>query len=414
MTDAQIMIGRQVASRLVAELRDALRRLPLEKLSLVELADYLKLDRTLCQRVLVCVKSREPSDLSVLVSLPGPRGLLQLLAAMRGAGAGDAEFDGLAAATKLFAEYLQGIGSQAALGRRLSETGQGQQEVVVQAADREVIGVNEPARPERMFNDAAAVTGCAMDLSLTVAILNRIPGNPLRSDDIFCTGHVGYVGTPRSLPISFHTFLLKNDAAAPNSAMSDVEGNTPFGLTDNCVLHDFSTRPLPTIVGVPTQAGNGVMHIVDSTEWRDGRKRDLFTLNRIDRELTDSQPYNERELSSQISYPSRAMLLDVYVERCAFKTVTTPQAGCHVWDNDIEAKYRERWLSMLPVRVPLEVLPPRIEDAGCDLYPRQAELTQKIFSLANVDRSRFIGFRMQVSYPVWRAWYRVRFDFVGE
>lgn len=417
LTDEQREAGRRVADRLVSEIREVIRSLPLEVRGLVELSERLKVDRNLIQRLLGACKQKDPIGIESLVAVPGPRGLLQFLAALRGAGMGDHEFDGLAAATKLFAEFLQDVGSQASLSRRLNEksppgtteSSQGPEEITV---------TSPPEHEERMFNDAARVTGCSVDALVTISIIRKVSNEPFVTEDIFCESHLGYSGSPKSLPLSFHTYTLGSDGIT-RWGMADVDGNQPFGLTDNSVLHEFSSKPLPTIVAVPTQAGHGIMHIVDSAEWRQGAKHDLVTLNRIRSTIGPERGVKgyaipEREISSQVSYPARHLLHDVYVDRSLFRSFTTPEAGCHVWDTDLETRYRQRWLSMLPIRVPLEVLPPRIDQAANEIYPRHPELTATVFELAGLDRAQFVGFRISVRHPIWRAWYRIRFDFLGE
>lgn len=425
LTSEQYQAGNRVADRLVSEIREVIRGLPLELRGLAELSEHLKVDRNLVQRLLGAAKQKDPVGVESLVQVPGPRGLLQFMAALRGAGMGDHEFDGLAAATKLFAEYLQDVGSQASLGRRLAQQLSGEVTSTPAPPPRLVESPSPPAltpQPtdptERMFRDASVVAGCSLDAQVTIAVIRKISDNPFETEDIFCEAHLGYAGTPQAVPLSFHTYVLQSDGVT-RLGMADVEGNQPFGLTDNSVLREFSSEPLPTIVAVPTQAGNGVLHIVDSVEWRQGTRHDLVTLNRIRSTMVSgaedpARRLPEREISSQASYPTRYLLTDVYVERSLFREFTTPEAGCHVWDTDLETKYRQRWLSMLPVKVPVEFLPPRIEQATTDIYPRHTELTQTVFNAAGLDRSKFVGFRMMIKHPIWRAWYRIRFDFLGE
>lgn len=423
LSPEQIETGSRVADRLISEIREVIRSLPLEIRGLGELSEHLKVDRNLVQRLLGASKLKDPVGVESLMQVPGPRGLLQFLAALRGAGVGDHEFDGLAAATKLFAEYLQEVGSQASLGRRLAlrrvegtEGEAGEMGDMAKKAEEGTGQVDDPAA--RMFRDSRSLVGCSMDAMVTIAVIRKLGDEPLEVEDIFCEAHLGYTGTPQSVPLSFHTYTLPTDGMK-RWGMSDMEGNEPFGLSDNSVMREFSSDPLPTIVAVPTQAGNGVLHIVDSADWRQGSRHDLVTLNRI-RATMDSkqgdrwQAFPERELSTQASYPTRNLLMDVYVEKSLFREFTTPEAGCHIWDTDLERKYRQRWLSMLPVKVPVEFLPPRVEQATTEIYPRHTELTQRVFELAGAERSRFVGFRIRVSHPIWRAWYRIRFDFLGE
>jgi len=408
----ELMAGRRLAGRLTTELRAAVKLLAPEFRGASAMAERLKVEKTTCHRIISTIDARLLAPEQTLVDLPGPRALRQFVAALRGAGLADTSLDPLANAVDLFAEFLrETAGSQAGLARKLAGAATGnlvdsvpQRLDVVQAA--------------RMHKDAVTFCGSDADVDYSVRILRKLPEDPRLYDEIYCRGFSGYTATSKARPLAIWSTVN----ARSNPDGSDVphqttsfDGQTALGRTVNCLLPRFCSDPLPVVVGGGAGLNRGVVHVIDPTAFRDGRKVDVATLSRhVTLDFDPADPILEdKEFWYLINYPARHIVVDIYVEKSIFQKPNLPVAGCHTWDPGFETGNSPRWLSELPVWPTISLLPANTQHATHDVFPRMAELTTHMFEIAHADRSNFNGFRLDVAFPLWRTFYRVGFDFVS-
>lgn len=408
LSDTDRQRGNRLGTRLISELKRVMNVLPPADCTATGLAQRLSLDKSSCHRILNAVYQGEGEPIARLALLPGTDGMRRFVKAIRKAGADEQKLVGLQAAIDLADEYLrQTVRSQAGLRRALANG------LPTSGKSTAPGGIDETLA-EQMHENALMLEGCESDVQFQIGLdfLNAV--NPSHIETIYGRGMIGFRAQARARPLAmWNLYDDADDKDADSPPVTSVQGRSAVGKNWNCVLPEFSSHPIPIVIGGKTGFRQGVVQIVDPQSFRDGGSIDLVTAVRFvdpkHNPLLDP-PY-AAEAWQLVNYPARHLIFDRYLHRDLMKHALMPVVGCHTWNPDFETGQTTRWLSQLSLNPALTVLSKDVKRIGDPAYPRIVELTQELFDRAGLNREDFDGFRLSVRFPIWRTAYRISFDY---
>lgn len=409
LREADRQRGNRLGSRLISELKRVMSALPTSECTATALAQKLSLDKSSCHRIVTAVHQGGGEPIERLALLPGTDGMRRFAKAMRKAGADEQKVLGLQNAIDLADAYLrETVRSQAGLRRALSN---GHAPPLV---DGDAPGGIDEGLAERMHDDAVRLEGCESDVQFQVGLDFLNAANRDHIEVIYGRGMIGFRAEARARPLAmWNLYDNAEDGEKGSPPVTSVQGKSAVGRNWNCVLPEFSSRPLPIVTGGKTGFRQGVVQIIDPQTFRDGGKIDLVTAVRFvdpkHNPLLD--PPHAAEAWQLVNYPARHLIFDRYLHRDLMRHASMPMVGCHTWNPDFETGQSTRWLSQLSLNPALTVLSKDIRRIDDPAYPRIAELTRELFDRAGLDRDDFDGFRLSVRFPIWRTAYRISFDY---
>lgn len=397
----------EVARRLRLELRGLVELLPENERGASAMARALEIDRNTCQRI-VAATARGDADAQLLVQLPGVMGLRQFLDALARRFPGiepEQAIAGGRAAVDRFEQLIDSVaGSQRKLRERLE-------------LDREMEGVQTPAAPDdvaarrALFRAAVDVVGRWSEMRLTMRIIRPVPGDPLHTENIRMTGHIGHVSRPVAVPLEVYSATPENLVERTGPAFQTLDASQKVGNTPGFLMTKFCTQPLPRVTSRATESR--VIHAIDEAASR-GEPSDIFVADR--RAGVDKHPASQHppigEVSTIMNFPARRFIMDVYLHRDIARRCI-PSMEVHLASPWAGSALLARWSTRLPGGPRLELLGPGIGNAGSDAYPRHAEVAREMFASVGWEPDEFVGYRVDVAYPVWRGAYCMMFDFTG-
>lgn len=389
----------RVGQRLCAEVRLFVRLLPVSARGVRGMAEYLGVDRNLCQRVLAAARNE---GLEFLLNTPGPAQLQQLVegAALKGL---DAErLVGLRTAIEAFsALVLEGDRSPGAFRRRIRELMQGGATPVGDQA--------RAADPFELLHHAAAmVAGCELEARVNVGVMWPRKDVRMGVNVLMIQGHVGYTARPDGMPIVAQFADWVSDAAGRPVAETLV--NESGTEARRVLLREFCSDPTPEMVpSGPADAGE---HVLEPRAVAGGARATVFTAVST---VQDPHPLLDetdriRSFNAHMRLPSRRFVFDLYLHR-SLASACVPGCAVQSWSPNIHINPLADWANVIPGGVRLEILGSDLRQAQSNAWPRHAELVRRAFSIAGRDSTEFIGHRMDVRLPVWGAHYIMAFDY---
>ncbi len=397
----------EVARRLRLELRGLLELLPESERGASAMARALEIDRNTCQRI-VAATARGDADAQLLVQLPGVMGLRQFLDALAKRFPGmepEQAIAGGRAAVDRFEQLIDNLaGSQRKLRERLE-------------LDREINGAQTPAMPDdvsarrALFRAAVDVVGRWSETRLTMRIIRPVPGDPMHTENIRMTGHVGHVSRPVAVPLEVYSGTPENLVEQAGPAFQTLDASQKVGNTPGFLMTKFCTEPLPRVTSRATESR--VIHAIDEAAAR-GEPSDIFVADR--RAGVDKHPASQHppigEVCTIMNFPTRRFIMDVYLHKDIARRCI-PLMEVHLASPWAGSALLARWSTRLPGGPRLQLLGTGLSNAGSDAYPRHGEVAREMFDSVGWDADEFVGYRVDVAYPVWRGAYCMLFDFTG-
>ena len=391
-------LAERTALRLRSELVALLEALPPDARHASGLARFLGVDRTSCQRV-VFLAARPFPGLEVYERLPGVRALRALEAAAR-ASAPPIEpgvVDGLGAATKQLQETIASLGgSLSRLCRRIAAEDAGR--------SRARASSEEGDARTRLFEAAREITGRGSECWVAVYVYRPSPTDPERLEILRANGLLGHSARRDAVPLVVHNFSSGKEPQGRFENLDAEQGDA----SPTIVLEDFTSNPPPLVTA--RQPEEFLVQSVDTPTGGTSRPVDLMLATRASLPHPASQTPPIEEVWALVNFPSRHLLLDVYLHPELARR-STPSLDSHLWGPDFAQQGGDRWRTRFSETPPLQLLGQGIRRSGPAAYPRLPELTRQLFERAGVDPEGYVGFRCDVEYPTWRAGYCITLDF---
>ena len=135
----------------------------------------------------------------------------------------------------------------------------------------------------------------------------------------------------------------------------------------------------------------------------------LFGMNgQMPHPLTTERRFEE--VWALVNFPVRRLILDVFLHRDLARRCL-PDLDQHLWGPDFGAGAGERWQTRFPNSPRLHWLGSGVAQAATDAHARHVELLELLFKSRGQDPQKFVGFRCDVAYPIWRTGYRIALDY---
>lgn len=409
LTESEHAIAEQLSRRLHSELRGAVALLPLAERGASAMSRWLSIDRATCQRIVGAI-SRPDATSETLVQLPGVEGLRQFANAMAERYTDPVAVERLAAvraAIDRFESVLAELGgSQRRLKERL-DAGKGpDSQDFIQGPD------SEKAR-EALFRAAVGVMGRWSALTVSVGMIRPLPDDPLRTDSVRVLGSLGHRWREPCIPLEVGrtASLRPTEPGEARPLFATLDGVPILGATPGVILDQFCSNPAPQIIA--REIGRRIVNVIDTPEHAE-QPLDIFTGTRT--VVPDKHPATLDPAIGEVwalqHIPARHLVFDTYLHRDIARRCI-PSLEAHLWRPDVTGHAAARWSTRLPGGPRLEVLGSGLAGTRTQIYPRMGELLEHVYSRIGWDPEEFIGYRCEVSYPLWRAGYCMLFDFTG-
>lgn len=413
--------------RLRLELRAFLASLPVEAQTASGMARCLGVERTTCQRLVASV-TPPYTGLDLAAQLPGRKGLEMLVDAADGLGRSALGTDALDALRGVIRDHdavVRGIaGSQSRLAKCIRQP---VDQPARSSPSSSGAGVADAAAREMLFHAASTLTGRSSDLWLAAHIYTPVasgseaPRRLLRQTRV--NGLVGHKAKPDAVPMTLHVFgkeLTEESRTSGEPFRAGVFRPLLKGRRD-AVLESYSSEPLPVVrARSPNEA---VVQTIDDnpdaglgspvSEAVNGAGERAFDLlfgldGAVRYPLVDGNQHEE--VWAILNFPARRIVFDVLMHRdVARRCITT--LDVHLWGPDFARRTGERWQTRFSAAPRLQLLGSGLAGLHTDAYPRYEELMGMVFETIDADVTKYVGYRCELTYPIWRAGYRMLFDF---
>ncbi|MFN0134907.1 MAG: hypothetical protein ACKVS9_02190 [Phycisphaerae bacterium] len=386
------------------ELRSLLAALPVEAQTASGLARWLDTERTNCQRIVSAVM--QPFDgVRLAALLPGIEGLRMLADATRNKlGESATPLGELSAAIDAYELCIrQTAGSRSRLLARIEAQTRG---------DSSAGGDDADAQRAQLFEAAAKLTGRLSQTWLAVHIYEP-SDDPARLIQTRAHGLLGHVAREDAVPLTFHIFppnmgqTNRIDAGADEAPFRPLEPSSDPAVPAE-VLQRFTSTPLPIVQ--TRKPDEFVAQNVEKNPDAAARPFDLvFGMTGSMAHPGRVAPYLE-EVWALVNFPVRHLLLDVFLHQSIARNCI-PGLDVHLWRPDFASHVGERWQTRFAAGPRLQVLGSQLAQAQASANPRQVELLNYLFEKRGLAANQYVGFRCEVSYPMWRTGYRMTLDF---
>lgn len=360
------------------------------------LSRLLNVDRTTCQRLVFSIRGGFDGP-ALLGRLPGIPGLSRLLSASGNAVPSNIQ-SAAADAVDQFAALIDNLaGSQSRLIRRLDASGHDPDRSRDHASDGD-----DAHDRQRLFESAAHLTGRWSEL--WTAIYLYIPDKDrthMRVPRVY--GLLGHRATPEAVPLIVQNFSSIHDRSpTPGQPPSQASNQQP------AIIPQFSSDTDAFVRDNRTD-GMIVQH-VDAEPGRPGEPIDLMLASSLEIQHPRLRTPKLENLWALIHFPAKAMIVDAYLPISEARN-SLPSVGVHLWGPDHDMQATPSWRTRFTQSPQIQLLGRNLEGIDAPQHPRRRELTQFAFQHAGVDPASYVGYRLSVSYPIWRAGYCLSFDF---
>lgn len=399
LTQQEHADARAIAERLAVEVSRLMAHVEGQYRNAFALSRFLGVERTTCQRLLSSVST---VDERTVARGPGAKALLGLIAAMARKGIDAAIIAGFQDVASRLERFFEAVGgTQQAFSQRLLLSQQLDHGV---AKDR---GEQPEDATRRMFDAACEIVGRWSDVQTQIAIIRPSVDKPGMADVARSRGLIAHVQQLVAAPLVFtHLYGTSDANLSQYRELRKTEDPPTFLLNEFCspnwrisnfVDSDSLIQPIevePNAIGKPGDLITGSVSI--------GLSRDP---------RFESPPL--QEVFAAVDIPTRRLVLDVYLHKDLARLckggadVHAPRQA----DPSFVRQTHRRWMTRLGQPTQLAMLGAGTEASDYPPYSRHRQVTETMFELVQWKAREFVGFRLDVAYPVWRTCMRAFFSF---
>lgn len=403
LTSDELSLTDRVGVRLGTELRGVVESLNLRDRSVRGVAETLGIGRGISERMLAA--SRQGlSGREVIANSPGTEGLQMLVSSLRDRIADPALCDRVEAAIQEFMKLMRRLGpSHSKLLSRLREAAMEREEF------DDTRDYYETLR-RRAFRINRELCGTEIGFHGLVALSRPSPTEPGMIEAAGATALLRCQSRRGGLPLVVSASYTGPEHYAPDvfgGAVRRSESSkqwTPAGT----LLEDFSTSPLPVVTARgPRKAVTNVIDTAPGSQWPVdvviGRRFPAVPTSR-----GSGEPFFNTV--ARIRTPAQRLVFDLYVH-ASMTTPSGPVLAAYYWAPAITGNPSKDWAEQQPGTPRLQLLGRGLSHATHPAWPRHGELAQRAFRRLGWDQDEFVGFRADVSYPLWGASYFLTFDY---
>ncbi len=390
----------RAARRLHQRLHTFLTELPARLQSGSELSRELGVERATCQRILSSALGPY-EGLEIVGRLPGRKGIENFVSALgeNEEWIEEAQLQHLSVAADAFADALrETAGSQSAFVKQW------------RARDREAgrdpalfVEDDQALKRRGFFESSAEVTGHRCE---TCVLVLAIAEDPEDKDSVrlaTAKGTIGHRMEPDAAP------LLMNEVVEGSQSTRTGEASKPASME----LSGFSSEQVRLVNQDKGPAS--LSQFIECAGAEPDRAVDILLASRGSfahqhPALLEAQAMN---ITYRVPFPARYLLLDLYLER-RLAQACLPSAKTYLGGESQEIVSRSLdWGARFREDPDLVLLGQGTIKAHSRAYQHQKALTDDLFHRQSWDSGEFVGFRMQVHYPIWKGTYCLRLDFSG-
>lgn len=385
----------QVGLRLADALRAFFAAVPAQERSVRGYANVLDVNRNVCQRALAA-SDTAARGVYVLTRAPGVEGLELLIGGGAHASVDVARVRQLEAGSRQFARLIDGLGggSRRTLLRRIETT----------LTTGETVADAGLSSCKRLFREASQVTGHECDARSNIGIVSPSNSGPDRVTQVYLIAYLGYRARAGSMPLTISAF-------ARNSSKEMNQTSRPFH--DAELVKHLCSSPCPTLS--MRQRNGRLINVIDppageSTEEESEGTDAAIVFGCDDVEHPALRAPEVYTSFVRINPPMRRLVYDLYMHR-DLAAGAVARANAHAYSGGLGEDPLAAWDTLLPQRLTLRLLGTGLENATSKHWPRHADAARWLFEQLSINPDQYVGFRLEVEFPVWGVDYVVWFDY---
>jgi hypothetical protein len=401
--------AREVGVALQAALKAVVHACPGGMSSVSELSRQLGLGRAICQRVVLCTRASTGDE--ALLRVPGVRGIEMFIENAAQVGVTKSLLNRAREALKLYEKLVSDAGgSQSRLLKNLGRSGSvGSPASSTRVAMRQVNG--EAAR-KLIWQGMSGITGQRCEAMGMIEIIRPLPHDPDSVEILGASMFVGLECTADAMPVIRN--LNVTEVGGNNRPESAPRASSAFSSRPDGLIEAFSDAEIPS---AGTRTGNGnilqILNLVGQTSAPLNVAIGHWFSPAGPHPKMGEKPYR-LNIGKICTVPTQAMVLDIYLERSMAASCVPEVKGIrtgHRGGLRIPEQLEDRWFDAIPEDLDLVLLGRGATRRSPLAIPRLTELTNFIFAESHLNADQFVGYRLEVSYPIPEVSYVVSFDF---
>ena len=392
----------RLGRRLAAALRALFERLPAGAGTVRSAAEYLGVDRNVCQRTLSAIRP-DRSGLEVLSVLPALGQMRRVVeSAMRRLPAGRSS--SARSALKALERAIRDFGGTPIRFRRAVRS-------LGTAATEPAQRSSAVTARQRLHADAVAIAGADLALRFHTIAVHPADGEAREVYLAHATGFIGQEIRKGAMPASSTTFLAERGSSTGPVPAARSSALPPLGPGPE-LLRAFCSEGL--VLTREPKHRLGVAQVIDASVLPDGACVDVVYAGRDGPIPSPVHAPDDPNLSLNVTLrvPARRLVLDVYVHR-AVAAHCLASGGAFVWNPLItgpRGNPNACWHCELPDQPRLELIGPGLRHGAIDAWSRYEELVSHLFGRLDWNLDDTVGYRLDVHYPIWGMIYCINLD----
>lgn len=408
LNESEVAQIRRAGEHFKKVLRDTFAELPRSAVSIAGLAKWTGVNKSTCQRfVQALTKSHDGID--VIVTLPGVNGLRKLAERLEQLLESPERLQGL---NQLVAQYqeliLEYASSQSELKRLLHQS---------QLQSTQSLGAYNRIQRKNAFETNKELTGESVDVYLGIHYVRLNPENKNYIDELIIANKQGVELSKAARPFVQNFGGNLGETQLSDPVLLDAETIGKFSRVANgeYLFKEFSTPDIERCYAGVGNLKNSL--IFDHTQQPvDCRKFDI-TLAHMDVKTQPEPVHNDYKILCQSLVqrsPAKRLILISFLERQLAKA-SSVQAGCYPSSMKIHERGHQPedlWSERFSESPEIKLFNPEQASLSQSLQlPYLDALTSFGCNLLNQSPEEFVGYYIDIEYPMWLTSHRFYFEF---